>query len=249
MNPTVSIITACYNAEKFIEETINSVINQTYTNWEWIIVDDGSSDPSVDIIKEWTAKDPRIKMIALGVNAGPAIARNKGIELAKGTYLTFIDADDLWNSNFLEINLKRIDCTEGFLCASYEMYDEHLSTKLGELIVPPKAAYNSILKTNTVSCLTAFIDIDKLGKAYMPEIAYRQDMGLWLQYLKKINYVVGIQQCLAIYRIRKNSHSRSKMNLLKHQWYFYRKVAHLNWIKSLYFFMIWVLYGLRKYYF
>jgi glycosyltransferase involved in cell wall biosynthesis len=248
MKPLISIVTACFNAASFIEYTIKSVKNQTIDDWEWIIVDDGSTDKSVEIINQLIEDDYRIRLIALNVNSGPAFTRNKGIELAAGKYLTFIDADDYWYPTFLEENLKRINQTQGFLCSSYEMYNESLSLKIGSLMVPKKVNYNSILKTNTISCLTAFIDIEKLGKEYMPEIRYRQDMGLWLKYLKKISYVEGIQECLAIYRIRENSHSRSKLNLLKHQWFFYREVAQLNWIKSLYFFSIWVFYGLRKYY-
>ena len=248
MKPLISIVTACFNASAFIEYTIKSVKNQTIDDWEWIIVDDGSTDKSVEKINQLIEDDYRIRLIKLNVNSGPAFARNKGIELAVGKYLTFIDADDFWYPTFLKENLKRINQSHGFLCASYEMYNESMSLKINSLMVPKKVNYNSILKTNTISCLTAFIDIDKLGKEYMPEIRYRQDMGLWLKYLKKISYVEGIQECLAIYRIRENSHSRSKFNLLKHQWFFYREVAQLNWIKSLYFFSIWVFYGLRKYY-
>lgn len=248
MKPLISIVTACYNASTFIEYTIKSVRNQTVENWEWLIIDDGSTDRSVEIINQLIEDDYRIRLITLTVNSGPAYTRNKGIELSVGKYLTFIDADDYWFPTFLEENLKRINQTQGFLCSSYEMYNEALTSKIGNLIVPIQANYNSILKTNTISCLTAFIDIEKLGKEYMPEIRYRQDMGLWIKYLKKISYIEGIQECLAIYRIRENSHSRSKFNLLKHQWFFYREVAQLNWIKSLYFFNIWVYYGLRKYY-
>lgn len=248
MSALISIITACYNGSTYIEETVNAVKNQTITDWEWLIIDDCSTDNSPQLIKHIIADDNRIQLIELPENSGPAKARNAAIHLAKGKYLTFIDADDVWFPHFLAVNLSRIEKSEGFLCASYEMYNESLSVKLGQLIVPQKATYADILKTNTVSCLTAFIDIDKLGKELMPEIAYRQDMGLWLKYLKKIEFVIGIQECLAIYRLRDNSHSRSKVNLLKHQWFFYRKVAHLNRIQSLYFFSIWVFYGLRKYY-
>lgn len=248
MKELISIVTACYNASEFINATVNTVKKQTIFNWEWIIVDDGSTDNSVAIIKQLIKDDERITLVELKLNSGPAKARNKGIELSKGKFLTFIDADDLWSPHFLEENLKRINFSEGFLCASYEMYDEYLTNKLGVLKVPKKANYNSILKTNTVSCLTAFIDINRLGKELMPDIQYRQDMGLWLKYLKKISFVEGIQECLAIYRIRENSHSRSKKNLLKHQWHFYRKVAQLNLIKTVYFFTIWVFYGLKKYY-
>ena len=104
-----------------------------------------------------------------------------------------------------------------------------------------------ILKTNSISCLTAFIDIEKLGKEFMPEVLYRQDMGLWLKYLKKINYAKGIKETLAIYRIRDNSHSRNKKKLLKPQWLFYRKVENLNILISTYLMIVWAYRGLKKY--
>ena len=247
MNPLVSIITACYNAEDFIEETIRSLQNQTFTNWEWFIIDDFSEDASVSIIAEYAQKDTRIKLLPLKKNSGAAIARNMGIALAKGNYMTFIDADDVWSPHFLAENVARIAKSEGFLCASYEMYDATLNQKLGELIVPEYATYSAILKTNTISCLTAFIDISRLGKEFMPEIKYRQDMGLWLKYLKKINRVEGIRQNLAIYRIRKQSLSNNKINLLKHQWTYYRDVEELSLVQSSYYFTIWMYYGSKKY--
>ncbi|PKP14382.1 MAG: glycosyl transferase [Bacteroidetes bacterium HGW-Bacteroidetes-3] len=247
MNPSVSIITACYNAADFIEETIQSVQNQYFTNWEWFIVDDFSTDNSVSIIAEYAKNDARIKLLPLKKNSGAAIARNMGIALTKGNYMTFIDADDVWKPQFLAENVARISKTEGFLCSSYEMYDVTLKLKLGELIVPKYATYSAILKTNTISCLTAFIDISRLGKEFMPEIKYRQDMGLWLKYLKKINRVEGIQESLAIYRIRKQSLSNNKVNLLKHQWSFYREFANLSILQSSYYFTLWMFYGSKKY--
>jgi glycosyltransferase involved in cell wall biosynthesis len=247
MNPLVSIITACYNAEDFIEETIRSLQNQTFTNWEWFIIDDFSEDASVSIIAEYAQKDARIKLLPLKKNSGAAIARNIGIALAKGNYMTFIDADDMWLPQFLAENMARIKHTEGFLCASYDLYDESLKLKLGELIVPEYATYSAILKTNTIGSLTAFIDISRLGKEFMPEIKYRQDMGLWLKYLKKINRVEGIRQSLAIYRIRKQSLSGNKLNLLQHQWTFYRDVEKLSVVQSSYYFTIWMYYGSKKY--
>lgn len=161
--------------------------------------------------------------------------------------MTFIDADDVWKPQFLAENIARIAQSEGFLCASYEMYDTTLTQKLGKLIVPQYASYSDILKTNTISCLTAFIDISRLGKEFMPEIKYRQDMGLWLKYLRKINRVEGIPQILAIYRIRKKSLSNNKINLLKYQWIFYREVENLSLFKSSYYFGIWMYYGAKKY--
>ena len=247
MIPLVSIITPCFNAADFIAETIRSVQNQTFTDWEWFIMDDCSDDASVSIIAEYAKNDVRIKLLPLKKNGGAAVARNMGIALAKGKYMTFIDADDVWSQRFLAENVSRITQSEGFLCASYEMYDVSLNLKLGELRVPEHATYAAILKTNTISCLTAFIDISRLGKEFMPEIKYRQDMGLWLKYLKKINRVEGISESLAIYRIRKQSLSHNKVNLLKHQWTFYREVENLSLLKSSYYFTIWMYYGSKKY--
>lgn len=249
MNPLISIITPNYNASKYIAATIESVQKQTYSNWELLIVDDCSSDNSVEIIKTFQKNDARIKLLELTQNSGPAIVRNEGIKQAQGNYLTFIDADDIWLPNFIEISLKKIKESEGFVFASYHRFNEDLEPCYKDFIVPSKVNYADILKSNSISCLTAFIDINKLGKFYMPEVLYRQDMGLWLKYLKRIDVAIGIKQPLAIYRIRKKSHSRNKLNLLKHQWKFYRNVAQLSILESMYYFLCWMFFGVRKYYF
>ncbi len=248
MNPLVSIITPNYNASKFVSESIESVIDQTYENWELIIVDDCSTDDSVIIIENFIKKDSRIKLLKLNVNSGPAVARNEGINSCGGAFMTFIDSDDLWLPNFLEISLGYIKKSQGFVFASYHRFDENLNPIYKDFIVPNRVTYSDVLKTNSISCLTAFIDIDRLGKLNMPEILYRQDMGLWLQYLKNIDYAIGIKEPLAIYRIRKTSHSRNKFNLIKHQWSYYRNTEALSVPYSIYYFTLWMYYGLKKYY-
>lgn len=244
----ISIVTPNFNSEKYISKTIESVQAQTYTNWEMVIIDDCSSDNSVAIIKRYMKTDTRIRLIELTENLGPAASRNAGIEIVKGTYLTFIDSDDLWMPHFLEISIQNIQNSDGFVFASYHRFDENLQPYFKDFVVPKKVNYTDILETNSISCLTAFIDIQKLGKMYMPNVRYRQDMGLWLQYLQKIPFAVGIQEPLAIYRIRKKSHSRNKINLISHQWNFYRKVAKLSILNSLKFILLWILNGLKKYY-
>jgi len=248
MNKLISIVTPCFNSALFISETIISVINQTYKNWEMLIVDDCSTDNSAIIIKNYTKKDTRIRLLTLKTNAGPAVARNLGIEKAKGKYLAFLDADDLWLPIFLEKSLTNIKNSQGFVFSSYHRFNENLKPIYKDFIVPVEVTYNDILKTNSISCLTAFIDIEKLGKLMMPKIMYRQDMGLWLKYLKLIDYAKGYTECLAIYRIRKKSHSRNKFNLIKYQWYFYRNVENLSVLKSIYYFVLWMIYGFKKYY-
>lgn len=247
MNKLVSIITPCYNAQDYIADTIKSVQNQTYQDWEMLITDDGSTDNSVYIIEEIIKTDARIQLLK-NKKLGPAKARNTSIEKATGKYMAFLDSDDLWFPHFLETSIYYCDKSEGFVCASYEMRNDAMQKVYDDLIVPKKANYNDILKTNTVSCLTAFIDIERLGKLVMPLVMYRQDMGLWIQYLQKINFVNGIQEPLAIYRIREKSHSRNKKKLLQPQWYFYRKIANFSIVKSIYYMIIWAYYGVKKYY-
>lgn len=244
----VSIITPTFNSANYIAETIQSVQNQTYQHWELIIVDDGSTDHTISIIQEIQKVEPRIQLIRQEKNVGPAITRNKGIELAKGNYLTFLDADDLWFSNFIENSINTIEKTKiPFVFSSYRRSDEVLNFVYSDFIVPQKVTYSDILKTNSISCLTAFLDIEVLGKKFMPIIHKRQDMGLWLQYLKEIPYAYGIQEPKAIYRIRKNSLSRKKSDLIKYQWQFYRNVEKLSVIHSAYYMMHWMVRGFLKY--
>lgn len=244
--PLVSIVTPSYNSEKFISETIASVQKQTVTDWELLIVDDASSDTTVAEIKRLQAEDSRIKCFSLQENKGPAHARNLGIQKARGKYLTFLDADDLWFPEFLERSSTEAKM-HPFVFASYKRLDENLEPYLSDFIVPEKVSYTDILKSNSISCLTAFLDIEVLGKKYMPLIKKRQDMGLWLQYLKKTNYAYGIQEPLAIYRIRLNSLSRNKTGLIKYQWKFYREVEQLSVFASFYYLTCWAYKGFVKY--
>ncbi|KIX20486.1 glycosyl transferase [Flavobacterium sp. 316] len=248
MNELVSIITPTFNSAKFIDETIQSVRNQTYTNWEMIIVDDGSTDNTEEIISLVVKKDNRIRFYKLDKNSGAAVARNRGIEDAKGQYLTFIDADDIWFPDFIKNSVKTIKETKiSFVFSSYKRANEELEFIYSDFIVPKKATYTDILKSNSISCLTAFVDIKRLGKKFMPLIRKRQDMGLWLQYLKAIPYAYGIQETQAIYRIRKNSLSRKKGDLIKYQWQFYREVENLNFLQSVYYMLHWMYRGFMKY--
>ncbi|RRO22284.1 glycosyltransferase family 2 protein [Flavobacteriaceae bacterium 14752] len=244
----VSIITASYNAEKYIDETIKSVQAQTYQNWEMLITDDCSTDNTCQIIQDLAKSDSRIKLFKLKQNAGPAVARNNSIKEAKGRFIAFLDADDIWFDFHIKDSISfSLEKKAPFVFASYKRSNENLEFVHSDFIVPSKVTYSDILKSNSISCLTAFIDIKKLGKKYMPEIRKRQDMGLWLKYIKDCKFAYGIQKPHAIYRMRENSLSRNKMDLIKHQWRYYRKVEKLNFIESFYYLLCWMYYGYFKY--
>ncbi len=248
MNDHVSIITPTFNSEDFIEATIRSVQNQTYENWEMLITDDRSTDNTVNIINKIAEKDPRIRLFQLDENSGSAVARNNSIQQAKGRFHAFLDADDIWFDHHLKDSIRAIEKEKTpFVFASYKRSNENLEFVYSDFIVPTRVNYHDILKSNSISCLTAFVDVATLGKESMPLIRKRQDMGLWLKYLKKCDHAIGIENVHAIYRIREDSLSRDKKKLIKYQWTFYRRIEGLNLIKSLYYLLWWMYLGYKKY--
>lgn len=244
----VSIITPLYNAEKYITETINSVINQTYKNWEMIIIDDCSSDNGAQIVKEYEKKDKRIKYIKLEENSGAAIARNIGIEKAKGEFIGFLDSDDLWKKDKLEKQINFMRQNEiAFSFTQYEKIDEE-SNKLNILVDVPSVpiGYRRCLLTTPIGCLTAVYSVKKLGKVYMPQIRKRQDIGLWLKILKNGIKAVPLKENLAEYRLVKGSTSFNKKSLLRYQWFLYRKIEKISVIESLFFLVTIILTKIFK---
>lgn len=235
-NPSVSVITPSFNSQDYIENTIRSVVDQSITDWELIIIDDCSSDSSVELIKKWVISDSRIHLVELNENSGAAVARNKGIELAKGRYIAFLDSDDTWLPKKLEWQLNFMEQQNSeFSCASYHIVRAN-GVRVGTAKVPLEADYRSVLKSPRIGCLTAMYDTQKIGKVYMPLIRKRQDFGLWLRLLKKTDLVHGIQEPLACYVVRGDSISANKMDAARYTWRIYRDVERLGLLKSLYYF-------------
>ncbi len=236
LNKLVSIITPLYNAEKYIETTIQSVQYQTYKNWEMIIVDDCSKDRGPEIVKKYIENDNRIKLMKLEKNSGGAVARNRAIKEAKGKYIAFLDSDDLWYPEKLEKQLKFMEENNyDFTYTWYEKIDEE-GNLLKEIVKSEdKINYNKLLKSNQIGCLAAMYNAKKLGKIYMPLIRKRQDYALWLQVLKKVDYGYCLKENLAQYRIVNGSVSSNKINLIKYNWKLFRDVEKLSIFKSFYY--------------
>lgn len=246
-NDLVSIITPSYNSAHFITKTIESVIEQTYQEWEIIIVDDCSTDNSIDIVKEYQTKDSRVKLIQLARNSGPAVARNKAIEEARGRYIAFLDSDDIWFSQKLEKQIPFMKEKDAVLSyTSYQKIEED-GTPRGTVKVPVSVNYKKMLNSNYIPCSTAVLDSYKLGKVLMPNILKRQDYGLWLKILKMGHIAYGINEPLAYYRVRRCSVSSNKLIAAKYQWKVYREVEKLDIFNSAYHFMKYAYIGLRKY--
>lgn len=243
----VSIITPSYNSSRYISQTIESVLVQTYENWEMIIVDDVSPDHSNEIIEEYAKKDNRIKLIKLEKNSGAANARNEGIQQAVGKYIAFLDSDDIWLPEKLTKQIEFMHKNEVVLCySSYFIMDEN-SKQIGQFnISKTKVSYKELLKTCIIGNLTAMYDAEQLGKFYMEDIGH-EDYTLWLKILKKIDNAYGIEKPLAKYRISKKSISSNKIKAATWQWKIYREVEKLSLFESIYYFVQYVYYGVRKY--
>lgn len=240
MSELISIITPTYNCERFIGETIESVLKQTYKNWEMIIVDDCSTDNTYEVVKKYADNDSRIKYYLLEENSGAAVARTKAMQLATGDYMAFLDSDDLWISNKLECQLKFMkENNYNFTCTEYEQIDENGKSLNKVIKVKNKTNYNGILLSCPVGNSTVMYNVSKMGKFQVPNIRKRNDDALWLQMLKKEEYIYGLNNILMEYRIRTNSISSNKLDLVKYHWYLYRNIEHLSVIRSLFHIGYW----------
>lgn len=233
-----------YNSESHISESIESVLSQTYQNWELIITDDNSSDSTVDIIGKYLEQDCRIKLLQSNKNCGAGTARNTSIKEARGKFIAFLDSDDLWLPQKLE---KQI----GFMINNnfsftYSYYQKFSKSNKGSIIKSNrKTNYEDLICSNVIGCLTAIYDAEILGKMYMPSIRKRQDMALWLEILKITKTAYCIEESLALYRTDTGM-TKNKLNVIKSQWYLYRHILKLPIRKSSFVFIKYAIKGTIK---
>lgn len=247
MNDLISIIIPVYNAEKFLKETVSSIQNQTYQNWELILVNDGSTDNSLQTAQKLAKTDQRIKVISIK-NSGAATARNTGINLAKGNYLCFIDADDLWLPEKLKKQLAFMQTKNcAFSFTGYEFADETGQPNGKKVHIPEKISYKQALKNTTISTITVMFDMHKLSTTdiKMPNVE-AEDTATWWKILKKIDYAYGINEILSYYRRHPKTDSANKLIAAKRAWNLYRNVEKFSAIKSLYFFAFYALNATRR---
>lgn len=231
----VSIITPFYNAEKYLAESIASVIEQTYTNWELLLINDCSTDKSAAVALKYTQADARIKLVTLKQNRGAGIARNKGIERAKGNKIAFLDADDRWKQHKLTTQLKFMEKNQVCICySSYTLINESGKLLEKEIKALPVLSFKKLLRANYIGNLTAVYDVEQLGKTYAPALRKRQDWALWLDLVNKAGSAHGISESLAFYRVRKDSISSNKWTMLRYNFAVYHTHLQYSLLKSTY---------------
>ena len=228
----VSIITATYNSSKFVVETIESILAQTYTHWELLITDDGSTDDTLAIVEAYMAKDARIKLFRLASNSGAGVARNHSISHAQGRFIAFCDSDDCWLPEKLEKQLAfMLEKDAALSYTSYYEQDEQ-SRRQAKVICKPTIDYWAIRADDGIGCLTAIYDTEKLGKVYMPEMRKRQDWALWILIIQRCGIAYGLQEPLALYRDLRRSLSSNRLSLVKYNVAVYTDILHYSTLKA-----------------
>lgn len=231
----ISIIMPAYNCEKYIEKAIESVIEQTFGTWELIVIDDGSSDATVNILKEICKKDERIKFYENEINQGVSVTRNRGIDLATGEWIAFLDSDDMWDKTKLQkqIELAKKENVDFIFTGSSFINTENKYYE-GTFKVPTKVDFKKLRKHNVISCSSVLIRKKYFDKVKMEQDDMHEDYAVWLRILRTGISAHGINEPLLIYRISRNSKSGNKLKTIKMTYKVYRFIG-TNPIRSVYY--------------
>ena len=246
-NPKVSIITPAHNAEKFLGDAVGSVLRQTYKNWEMFIIDDGSTDDTFACAKNFATGDSRIRAIKNEQNLGVAATRNRGVEMANGEYIAFLDADDVWCEDKLERQLNCLKKTESDLVYTGARCISDSGEFLDKVFkVPTNIDYASLLRGNDIVCSSVLIKTERIRCFPMQRSDLHEDYICWLSILKEGHIACGINEPLVLYRLTENSKSRSKFKSARMTWEVY-KLMSIPLLKRSLYFVAYTAHGIRRY--
>lgn len=246
--PQISIILPVYNAERYINRTITSILQQTYTDFELIAIDDCSTDSSLQKLKEWETKDRRIKVLTNTHNLGVADTRNKGTATAKGMYICFIDSDDTWHSDKLAQQLEWMQRTgSDFSCTEYDMVDDEGRFIKHRSVYTQAIQYDDLLKENYIICSSVMIKTDLAKQHSMNGTYVHEDYIYWLDLLKTGARGTVLQENMTQYRLAQTGRSANKLNAAKGRWQIYRKYLKFNIVKTVWYFVHYAVNGVKKY--
>lgn len=246
--PLVSVIMPAYNSENYIKSAIDSVLAQTYGNFELILINDCSTDSTLDIMNEYAKKDARITVVSNKVNSGVSFSRNRTIMMSEGEYVAFIDSDDIWAPEKLEKQLELIASNpDAVLVYTASGFIKHDGSKIDFILhVPEKISRKELLKQNIISCSSVLVKRSCIEGVKMPDDRMHEDFATWLKILKSEKYAYGIDEPLLIYRISKNSKSSNKLKAALMTWRVY-KHAGLSFFERLYYMQFYASRSLKKY--
>lgn len=243
--PLVTVIMPAYNAEKYIAAAISSVLSQSYGELELLVIDDCSSDKSVEIAESFGQSDPRVKVLRNARNVGVARTRNRGLDMARGEWIALLDSDDIWRQDKLEKQLEiAAKSRADIIYCSYSLMDEN-GGHLSDFIVPETTSYNNMLRESVLSCSTVLMHRRLLSHRFSEKYCH-EDYVFWLELLKAGYSAVASREILADYRIVSGSRSNDKLKAAKGRWLIYREVENLSLIRAVSVFVSYALHGLVK---
>lgn len=247
-SPLISVIMPAYNAGRFIAEAIMSVKDQTYTNWELLVLDDGSTDDTCAVVEKLAAEDPRIKLLPNAQNMGVAKTRNRGFDLCRGEYAALLDSDDRWYPNKLEKQLNlALQAGADVIYCSYGIVDEQGNKRSDDFIVPPTTDFDEFLVSSVISCSTALLSRQVIEKYRFVTDFYHEDLALWLQLLRDGYTARGVEDVLADYRVMSGTRASNKLKSALNRWRIFRKHLKLPLGKSMVSIVRYGMLGLKKY--
>lgn len=246
--PCVSVIMPAYNAEKEIEQAVRSVMAQTVSDWELLVIDDRSQDGTLQILQKLAQEDHRIRVFQNAHNLGAALTRNRGLDLCRGEYAALLDSDDIWYPDKLDVQLEiaRKEKAEIVYC-SYTMADTRGEPKYKDFIVPERTNLRMALVQSVISCSTALLSRSVVERYRFSSEYYHEDLVMWLQLLGDGCKAVGTRRVLAQYRIRRCSRASNKLAVACHRWKIYRHMMGMNIVRSTACFLRYAAAGFWKY--
>lgn len=244
----VSVIMPAYNAGRYIETAIRSVMAQTFSDWELIVIDDGSKDITVEVAEQLAREDSRITLLRNETNMGVAKTRNRGLALAKGEYVALLDSDDVWYPQKLEkqVILARETRADVVYC-SYAIVDENGKKKCDDFVVPAGTDFHASLIKGVISCSTALLSRTLVDTYRFDDTFYHEDLALWLQILKAGHIARGVTDVLAEYRVMDGTRAANKLKSAANRWQIYRELLGFSVWKSATLLMQYGVLGLKKY--
>ena len=246
--PLVSVIMPAYNCSQHIEHAIRSVMQQIYQNWELLVIDDASTDTTFAIVKRMMELDSRIRGVQNPSNMGVARTRNRGLDLAQGEYVAFLDGDDCWHSEKLTVQLRcMVQASADLSFTSYAIVDENGVPSKAAYMVPENVSFEGLLRENVIGCSTVLISKEIVRKYRFAIDFYHEDYCLWLDILQDGYRAVGCTEVLVDWRFIEMSRSFNKKRSAKNRWRIYRKHLRLSWLKSARVFASYAIRGLKKY--
>lgn len=246
--PKVSVIMPAYNMERYIEQAIQSVQRQTYSNWELLVIDDGSLDNTCKIVERLAEQDARIHLLRNEKNIGVSRARNRGFDLASGKYVALMDSDDLWREEKLarQVDLAERTGADVIYC-SYGIIGEMGEKLCNDFIVPDITNFENSLSQSVISCSTAMLSSDVYHTYRFNPDFYHEDLIFWLQILNDQLVVSGVTDVLADYRVYKGTRASNKIRTAVNRWKVYRRYFELSFTDSVWAFVKYAFLGVRKY--